>query len=422
MAFIALLFTVAAESIFKLWASIFYSSIPDVKSMSFETMGPSLAAETWISAALVGLIALFFHLHRKYQSVSAKAKGSSKKDSQSKTADTQAGVVSAFNNFYYHLSKHGGLTAGAFVILVALISTVDLWREDSKFINVVSLDSYLREDGVTRYLDQQGDNFRVFMFPDTYGNQNYLAYYGTEQVFGYHGNQLKRYDDFTERIMIQSARTPEQFQKVYGDMFYGNKLDLLNVRYVVSPFPLNDYKFQQVYNYANVYLNQNKLVLPRARVVFQYEVIEDTEEAQRRARSREFDYRNSVVLDKEPGIDTPQDSAAYVEAKITNDIINNYDVQVKMDKPGILILSENYYPAWKATINDKPVDILLADGNFMAIPVEAGEHTVHIEFDSDYYNYSSLITRLTWLLYLGTAVYFLVINRRQRGKNNERSD
>ncbi|MBD3169740.1 MAG: hypothetical protein GF307_09685, partial [candidate division Zixibacteria bacterium] len=39
LAFIALLFTVAAESIFKLWASIFYSSIPDVKSMSFETMG-----------------------------------------------------------------------------------------------------------------------------------------------------------------------------------------------------------------------------------------------------------------------------------------------------------------------------------------------------------------------------------------------
>jgi uncharacterized membrane protein YfhO len=115
-----------------------------------------------------------------------------------------------------------------------------------------------------------------------------------------------------------------------------------------------------------------------------------------------------VVLDSEPSITIPEDSAVYVSAEITNNEINRFDVIANTSKPGILVLSDNYYPAWKAKVDGKPAEILMADGNFMAVPLEAGNHTVHIEFDSVYYNAASTTSKFVWILYIGMILYFPV--------------
>jgi len=311
------------------------------------------------------------------------------------------------------------ITATAFILLISLLAVVDLWREDSKFIETISYESIFKKDAVVDFLQKQKGEFRVFSFPQTFKNENYLALWGIPEVFGYHGNQLKRYDQFTQREWLQSARTQQEFQQKYGQFLYGRKLDLLNVRYIASPFQLNDQKYKSVFNVGKTYLNENKAVLPRARIVYNYEIREDADSAMARINAVDFDYRNSVVVNRGPRISILGDSAGFTAAEVVKDNINDFEIEANIARAGVMVISDNYYPAWKATVDGHSEEILLADGNFMAVPLEAGNHLIKIKFNSPYYNYSSLATKLTWVVYLAAVVYFLIRSSRNREIKDE---
>lgn len=309
---------------------------------------------------------------------------------------------------FYRLYKNKTISVTVFVSLVGLLSVIDLWIDASKFIQTAPFDRYFRKERVVDFLRNQKDNYRVLSFPKTFTNQNYLALYDIPQVFGYHGNELKRYDEYSLRNWIQSARSNREYQQRYMDFLYGRRFDLMSIGYLAAPVDINDQKFQPVFSSGRVHINKNKQVLPRARIVYDYEVIQDPDSAAARVDQVDFDYRNSVVLDDEPMITIPKDSAVYVPAEITNNEINRFDIVASTPDPGILVISDNYYPAWKAKVDGESAEILMADGNFMAIPLEGGDHAVHIEFDSVYYNASSTTTKFIWVLYIGIIIYFLV--------------
>ena len=88
--------------------------------------------------------------------------------------------------------------------------------------------------------------------------------------------------------------------------------------------------------------------------------------------------------------------------------INNFKLEVNLDRPGILVLSENYYPAWKAYVNGKPAQIYRANYLFRAVYLDEGRHSIDFVFDSVYYNigkYSTLFSfvfcGLILVVYLG---------------------
>jgi uncharacterized membrane protein YfhO len=45
-----------------------------------------------------------------------------------------------------------------------------------------------------------------------------------------------------------------------------------------------------------------------------------------------------------------------------------------------LLLADNWYPGWKATIDGKPTKILVADHALRCVVLPAGRHTVVFEF------------------------------------------
>ncbi len=58
------------------------------------------------------------------------------------------------------------------------------------------------------------------------------------------------------------------------------------------------------------------------------------------------------------------------------------ELRVATDAPGLLMLSEVYYPAWKAYVDGVKVPVLLADHVLRAVHVPAGEHTVELRYES----------------------------------------
>jgi uncharacterized membrane protein YfhO len=57
------------------------------------------------------------------------------------------------------------------------------------------------------------------------------------------------------------------------------------------------------------------------------------------------------------------------------------DLQVTAEENSLLVLSDTYYPGWKAFVDGKGTNIYRADYTFRAVPLNAGTHRVRFVYD-----------------------------------------
>ena len=57
-------------------------------------------------------------------------------------------------------------------------------------------------------------------------------------------------------------------------------------------------------------------------------------------------------------------------------------LQVRADKPALLVFAENWYPAWKARVGGTDTPVLRANHSLRAVAVPAGENEVEMYFDA----------------------------------------
>ena len=366
---LSFLFTIAGSALLSIWTWTLYPGIDANKGRVLSQNLPNIVKGFWIATLLIGLA---------------------------------AGAV-------YLLVKER-ITPTLFFAGMGILLIFDLWRVDAKFIRDFDFDGYFRKDAAIEFLQRDTEKFRVISLPGTYQGQNILAYHNVGQVLGYHGNQLKAYDDFTERKQLESARTQEEYGRRYAEFLFGPKPDLLNVKYFLSRQPFEHAKFQEVFHQGGVYVFQNRNYLPRVRTVFDYQVISDREAVLRRVSDPGFDYRNSVILEEEPQTPlTPQTTAAPMgKAVIKKDEINSMTVKAVLSRPGFLVLSENHYPSWKVYVDGKPDKIYRANYLFRAVYLDEGEHEVRFVFDSVTYAVGKTSTLLTSGLLLAILGFYWV--------------
>jgi hypothetical protein len=74
-----------------------------------------------------------------------------------------------------------------------------------------------------------------------------------------------------------------------------------------------------------------------------------------------------------------------------------------------LLIAENWYPDWHATVDGQPATALRGDQTLLTVPVHAGAKRVELEFSSRYFAMGKLITIGSIVLLLawaGTAVWW----------------
>ena len=86
----------------------------------------------------------------------------------------------------------------------------------------------------------------------------------------------------------------------------------------------------------------------------------------------------------------------------------------------MLVLSEVYYPAWKAYIDGRPAPIYRADHLLRAIPVPAGEHMVELRYESWTLRVGTAVSLLTGLMLV--ALTLARIRRPRKGANETSTD
>jgi uncharacterized membrane protein YfhO len=79
-------------------------------------------------------------------------------------------------------------------------------------------------------------------------------------------------------------------------------------------------------------------------------------------------------------------------------------VETHLDAPGLLVLSEAWYPGWQATDNGDAAPIVRADAILRGVPLEAGSHSVDVTYRPWTVRAGVLTSACTALVLLAYAV------------------
>ena len=80
------------------------------------------------------------------------------------------------------------------------------------------------------------------------------------------------------------------------------------------------------------------------------------------------------------------------------------EIEAHIDAPGFLVLSDTYYPGWKAHVDGKLSRIYRADYTLRAVYLEPGKHIVKFIYDPFSFKIGAAITLVTLFLCL-TPLY-----------------
>jgi hypothetical protein len=244
------------------------------------------------------------------------------------------------------------------------------------------------------------------------GTAGGLMVHHIRNVLGYHGNELGRYD-----ILVGLDQGPEA---LYAQLANPNFWALLNVRFFLTDLPEPPFQGAErvvgpVRNAAGttVYLYRMPGEHPAAWVT---PVIVKAPDPNVLATLREpaFDIRSAALFDTSATVQ----GVRVTEPPTPIDLpvaVTRYEpgaIDVRLDQPApagaALVVSENYYPGWQATVDGKGASIGRADFSLIGVALPEGAREVRLSFHSEPYERGKLVTLLALaaaLLLLGWGTF-----------------
>ncbi|HKZ85529.1 MAG TPA: oligosaccharide flippase family protein [Anaerolineae bacterium] len=243
------------------------------------------------------------------------------------------------------------------------------------------------EPPVVDFLRQDTSLWRFTTF-DPHGRKTFNANLGWPAAFqdvrGYDSVILKQYADYM-RVIDQQDEL--QYNRIAPLTTYGGldspMLDLLGVKYVLTDpdVPIESLKYRLVYD-AEVKVYENLGAVPRAYVQTCAAGVEDQLDA-----LRKIDPRTMLILDAGvPGPNPARAACLLQPATITSYAPSEVFVDVRLDQPAWLVLNDTYFAGWQAwdrlggSVQETDLTIQRANGNFRAVQLQAGQHTVRFKY------------------------------------------
>ncbi len=179
------------------------------------------------------------------------------------------------------------------------------------------------------------------------------------QVYSTSGTSLSRYMQYIEQV----DSNPLLLRRSGAEVFLLTKEDIqgefASVRPVLS--------IQEVFPTGAV-LFRDLEAKPRARMIYEARSVESFDPALLHPERPPLLEGASL-----PEQDTGARARARLEVPVKNTEVR---VHVERTRPGVLVLSDAWYPGWNATLNGQKVPILPVDGIFRGIEVGEGEHQI----------------------------------------------
>ncbi len=310
-----------------------------------------------------------------------------------------------------------------FIFLVIILVSFDMLRFAAKWTPFDPPEHVFARVPIEEFYEK---NITEQRFLGAFSAENSL-HYKIQSLGGYDPLYPGRYGEFVKYIDL--GRKEKGDRSVVNFPYHSERTDkainFLGVKFIphkrsdsgkVWAFPFqehNEDRFGLVYEDEAYQVFENKEAFPRAFVVNDYVVEENDLVILEKMFDEDTNLRQTVILEKNPQIE----SSASISAKI--EIIeysnNHVGIGVETDSESILVLTDNYYPGWKAYVNDIEVEILRANYTFRAIIVPSGKSNVRFVYEPKSFKIGVYAAILGGLIILATVA---VYNRKYKyGKN-----
>jgi hypothetical protein len=302
-------------------------------------------------------------------------------------------------------------------VLAALVA-IDLWTVERHYWTFSPPAKVLyASDPIIEMLKAEPQPVRVLPFPvqpahgrDVFLTGDALMTHRIRNVLGYHGNQLARYSDLVGTNASDNR------------LFSPNVLQLTNTRYFLTdipelPFvpnttlakgPIGNAVGDTVYLYRLNTENPYSWVTPVA-------VKAPDDQVLATLLNPRFDVRRAALFDTSANVAVSEGLQALPAPLSITTSVRHYEpgrVQIDLSaaapQGSSLVVSENYYPGWKATVDGKPAPIGRADYTFIGVELPRGARSVELNFTSDSYARGKVITWIAialGLLMLGAGIW-----------------
>ncbi|MCX6356058.1 MAG: YfhO family protein [Candidatus Aureabacteria bacterium] len=270
---------------------------------------------------------------------------------------------------------------GMMKALMVAVVALDLWSYGGPFIHTEPISACWWPKSAMDFLSKDSSLFRIFRdyWVSALGvNQNMNNRIAS--VDGYEADFVSVFKEFVDAVGINQ----ENAARVLSDARASRIAAMMNMKYVILPAgkmvgsPLCVLKFDG----EGFWGYERTEVLPRAFVVHGAKVIPEPAAVLAFLEVGDFRPREQVLLSDAPGSRLPEYGAASdrEEATIVRYSPNEVVVKSTLEEPGILFLSDVYYPGWTVRIDGAPGRILRANYAFRAVFLEKGAHEVRFRY------------------------------------------
>ncbi len=254
---------------------------------------------------------------------------------------------------------------------------------------------------VTNFLQKNAGIHRYWGYGSGYIFPNIQTVDGTYSPEGNDPLHMKNYGElvtssYDGKLPTLPPRPDANLAQGYGQDGMKNPyrqklLNLLGVKYIVqhdeilqdgnadtATFPKETYELSWSQSPWQVY--ENKAVFPRYFLVDTY-VVAVGQKALNALYAN--DLRHTVILNMP--LKEKISSGATGSVKLLEYSPQKITFQAKTTGTMILFLSDTYYPSWNAIVDGKPTSIFLADYAFRGLVVPAGQHTINMYYQPQYF-------------------------------------
>ena len=179
-------------------------------------------------------------------------------------------------------------------------------------------------------------------------------------------------------------------------------LDFYNVKYLYSKYDLENFsvKYKKIQGSPNWYINSR--AFPRAFCVNKFKVIKNDDLILKAMLS--YDMKEYVILSEDPDLNSASYSDMLSNCKITKFSNNQVDIETHMQNPGFLVISDLWYPGWRAYLDGEATKLYRANYTFKAVEVPEGFHRVKFIFNPGSFKLGMIVSIGTLLLTLFLAI------------------
>ena len=306
------------------------------------------------------------------------------------------------------------LPAPAFAMGLVFLVGADLYRAGEGFWHWSSpLKEQNASDAIIQRLQAAPLPYRVFDPLKVYARDALMGY-DIPQVTGYHGNHLQTYLDLVggeDGVNLLHSQ---------------NLWKLLDVRYLIWPDTVSLPAYHRVMGPVQTglgrtaYLYEADSALEYARVVAAG-IKADTSQIVPTLMDARLDYHRLVLFSPDQPINplpvsampAPPPSRATVTKWAPGAI--SVAIAPPTDSVRYLVVSENWYKDWKATVNGDPAQVIRGDQSLITVALPAGARTVDLSFQPDDYAKGKTVTLVSLLLIILFGAVPMVMRRMARG-------